>query len=158
MISSTYKPPSFDIVRMEEDDLDEVMKIESESFSSPWKRRHFEIALSDDTCCIVAKVAGKVVGYGIGWFVFREIHIANLAVDKELRRKGIGVILLRHMIDIAGERRVVIVTLEVRESNLAAINLYRKEGFREVTVRKDYYSRPREDAIIMAKFLRGDQI
>jgi len=143
---------------MGSDDLDDVVRLENESFSNPWKRRHFELALLDDTCCVVAKIGGKVVGYGIGWFAFREIHIANLAVAGGWRGKGIGSAILRYMMDRAGERGAVMATLEVGTSNIAAINLYRKEGFREIAIRKDYYTKPREDAIVMAKFLRGDRI
>ncbi len=156
MVPLAHNLPLIDIAGMREDDLDEVVRIENESFSNPWRRKHFEIALSDDTCCLVAKIDGRVVGYGIGWFVFREIHIANLAVDKDLRSKGIGKTLLRHMIDKASSRKAMVVTLEVRMSNLIAIALYRKEGFREVAIRKGYYSKPREDAVVMTKVLRGD--
>ena len=90
-----------------------------------------------------------ILGYGGFWIMAGEAHVSTLAVRPDHRRRGIGELLLVAMMDRAVERNAEVVTLEVRVSNVAAQNLYRKYGFHQVGLRKGYYSDNRENALIM---------
>jgi len=140
---------------MHEADLDQVMAIETDSFSLPWSRKNFEVELKKEFCfSIVALTNYKVVGYLIVWLVADEIHIANIAVHYEWRRHGIAEMLMR--IAIQNSKRFSWMGLEVRRTNRAARALYTKLGFIEVGERKNYYQLEGEDAILMAKVLKAD--
>jgi len=95
----------------------------------------------------------RIAGYGGFWLVMDEAHISTLAVRPDLRRRGIGELLLVSLIDWAIELHAAVVTLEVRVSNLAAQALYEKYGLVKVGRRKAYYSDNREDALIMTSGL-----
>ena len=133
-------------------DLDQVMAIETDSFSLPWSRNSFEVELKKESCfSIVALANYKVVGYLIVWLVADKIHIANIAVHYEWRRHGIAEMLMR--IAIQNSKGFSWMGLEVRRTNRAARALYTKLGFIEVGDRKNYYQLEGEDAILMAKYL-----
>jgi ribosomal-protein-alanine N-acetyltransferase len=133
-----------------EKDLQQVMAIETACFSSPWSRSSFLFELqSKDSCCILARLGNKVVGYGIGWFVLDELHIINIAVRSDWRRRGIGNKLLKFILSKAEAKGCRRATLELRASNEAARMLYEQHGFRPVAMRKAYYRRPLEDAVLM---------
>ena len=83
-----------------------------------------------------------------------EGEIANLAVTKEMRRQGIGEMLMEHATAMAKDNGVVTMYLEVRSSNIGAKSLYEKLGYSPIGIRKNYYREPREDAIVMAKVLK----
>lgn len=142
---------------MEEKDLDAVMAIEEISFQTPWSRQSFETELRKEiSICKVAVIGRDVVGYLIEWIVLDEVHIANIAVHPAWRRRGIGMKLME-----AGMARCdgfSWIGLEVRRSNDAAKSLYRRLGFHEVGVRKRYYTREGEDAILMAKSIREEML
>ena len=87
------------------------------------------------------------------WIIVGEGHITNIAVDPAYRNQGIGKAVLGSLIEEAERRKLTGVTLEVRESNIEAINLYKKFGFICAGIRKDYYHDTKEDAIIMWKYL-----
>lgn len=140
-----------EIRRMREQDLDEVNLIEHDLFSLPWSRASFlfEIADSKTSYTITAIKDSRVVGYAVGWFVADELHIGNVAVERSSQRKGIGRALLERMLAEAEVRNTAYATLEVRVSNVRAIDLYRRHGFRGVAMRKRYYSDNGEDALVM---------
>lgn len=146
----------FVVQEMSEDDLDDVVCIEVASFSNPWRRRDFEYALTKrDGHCLVALAEGRVVGYSIGFFVLGEYHLADFVVHPEFRNRGLGRRFLHAVLEMLESREVNHVTLEVRMSNAPALALYEKSGFQTVAIRRGYYSRPREDAFVMLKALRG---
>jgi ribosomal-protein-alanine N-acetyltransferase len=131
-------------------DLQQVMAIETACFSSPWSRSNFLFELrSMGSCCMLARLGNKVVGYGIGWFVLDELHIMNIAVRPDWRRRGIGCKLLRFFLSTGEGKGCRRATLELRASNEAARKLYQQHGFRPVAIRKAYYRRPLEDAVLM---------
>ncbi len=144
------------ILPMEECHIDEVHKIELESFSIPWTKGDFihEITNNKLAIYIVAVDEGKVVGYGGMWHVVTEGHITNIAVADSHRKKGVGTAILQEFIRIAIEREMIGITLEVRVNNQAGIRLYTKHDFKVEGFRKNYYSDTKEDAIIMWKMLR----
>lgn len=141
------------IRKMQLSDLDEVCNIEEASFSVPWSRNSFAEALADENnFLLVCEADGHVAGYADTWCVLDEATITNIAVREDLRGKGIGAMLLKTALDMAKERDISAVTLEVRKSNEPAIKLYNCFGFEAVGIRPGYYEKPTEDAIIMWKY------
>jgi len=139
---------------MKVSDLPEVLEIERVSYPTPWTERMFlDEMKTRQAQCLVAKVEidGKsVVGaYIIFWLVADEVHLHNLAVRNELRRQGLAFNLMKLMKDIGRQIGATRQTLEVRESNTRAINLYRKCGFVVKGRRPLYYTDTQEDALIM---------
>lgn len=146
----------FTLTQMGPEHLEAVLEIEQAGFSNPWRRRDFRYALArEGSFCQVALAEGRVAGYSVGFFVLNEFHLADFAVHPELQRQGVGGRLLTEVLELAKGREAYLVTLEVRVSNAAAIALYEKFGFRTVAIRRGYYSRPREDALVMLKPLKG---
>ncbi len=131
------------------DDLSDILKIERESFPSPWSREDFLAELRFGALSIVAELDGKVVGYLFARVVHDTMDINNICVSREFRGRGIGRRLLRECLDIAQKKEVRTVFLEVRRSNRPAINLYRSFGFSYVATRRGYYS-DGEDALVLA--------
>jgi ribosomal-protein-alanine N-acetyltransferase len=137
---------------MGQQDLDQVCDLEESCFANPWSRRSFLSDLdSRDSCCLVIRLKNLVLGYIIGWFVMDELHILNIAVHPRHRRKGLAQNLLSDILRRAKERGCRGATLELRASNEAALELYQGNGFRPVAVRRGYYRRPTEDAVVMLK-------
>lgn len=125
------------------------MAIERIAFTDPWSRGDFEDCLASGVQIFIAEEDNAVLGYIVGRAVHDQSEILNLGVTLQARRRGIGSGLVRHIIAAfaaAGAREVF---LEVRESNLAAQQLYREFGFRDVGRRRRYYRRPVEDAVIL---------
>ncbi len=138
---------------MKEGDIDDVLKIERSSFSTPWSREMFSCELTDHPFSylyVARNKKGKILGYICYWLVFDEMNILNLAVDKDFRQKDIGSALLKFVLEDGADRGAQSVILEVRRSNRAAIELYEKFSFRQAAVRKNYYENPEEDALLMA--------
>lgn len=139
---------------MDKADLPQILAIERQSFPSPWTAGMFTRELeSSHSVCLTARIniEGKsIVGaYIIFWLVADEVHLHNLAVKKEFRRKGLAFGLMEVMKEIAGENAITAQTLEVRESNIEAIKLYQKCGFVVEGIRPLYYAETHEDALIM---------
>lgn len=131
-------------------DVDEVFDIEQESFSDPWSKEAFSKAISDqNNSYLVTLKDGILVGYCGYWGVVGEGYIYNVAVRDKYRGQGIGLRMLEELVAEAAGRGITSLTLEVRRSNEPAIQLYKKLGFIEAGVRKNFYTMPLEDAIIM---------
>lgn len=141
------------IREMKESDLDRVMEIERQAFTPPWSKDAFLLELTKNLLAkyIVAEVDGVVVGYGGIWLIMDEGHITNIAVDEKYRQMGIGTKIMEGLIQLCIDRNIIAMTLEVRKSNEAAKALYKKFGFKEYGIRKNYYQNNNEDAIIMWK-------
>jgi ribosomal-protein-alanine N-acetyltransferase len=136
-------------------DLPGIMEIEDIAFDHPWSKESFvrEFALPFSRTLVAMRTkAPAIVGYLCRWLVADECHILNLAVDLHCRRGGIGTILMGEAIAEASRKQAAMITLEVRRSNLAARGLYRKLGFEERRLRKNYYGAG-EDAIVMERHL-----
>ncbi|MBQ9673186.1 MAG: ribosomal protein S18-alanine N-acetyltransferase [Ruminococcus sp.] len=131
-----------------------VKQIEDECFSRPWSLMSIEAELNKPgSCFYVVEKDGEAVGY-VGFnMVLDEGYIANLAVRENFRRNGVAKSLLSKVIDIAKENNLAFVTLEVRQSNTAAIALYSEFGFELQGRRKNFYRDPVEDGLILTKFL-----
>jgi ribosomal-protein-alanine N-acetyltransferase len=140
--------------------LDEVSGIELESYENPWTKSAFESELGKNPVswsrvALTTETPARVAGYCVAWVVFEHLHIQNVAVHPEHRRQGLGRLLVLRALEEGRARGVAAALLEVRRSNEVAQKLYRKLGFLEAGTRRDYYSRPREDALLFRKELGG---
>lgn len=138
--------------KMTVDDIDGVLKIEEEAFSLPWTKDAFmhEMTTNLHAYYVVAEnEEHQIVGFCGMWLVMDESHITNVAVTEHVKGRGIGEGLMREAIRVAKEHGVVLMTLEVRTSNMIAQNLYRKLDFQNGGIRKGYYSDNLEDALVM---------
>lgn len=138
------------IRKMTETDLSEVCAIEQATFSDPWSEEDFRSSLKEPgNGYLVAEEEGEIAGYCGYWGIAGEGYIYNVAVKKEYRRQRIGYQMLKTLLDESLGRGITSFTLEVRRSNEAAIRLYEALGFESAGVRKDFYTKPKEDAVIM---------
>lgn len=136
---------------MEKRHISDIARIEEMCFSSPWSEDAIGEELNNlHAHYFVAECDGIVCGYVGIHTVLDEGYITNIAVDLNFRRQGIASKLLETLIAKMGE--LTFITLEVRVSNNPAIALYKSFGFEEVGVRKGYYTKPSEDALLMTKF------
>lgn len=142
-------------------DLCAIEEIEEKCFSMPWTAAQLSTQLKDDRheFIVAADKNDQVLGYVGMMYILDEGYISNVAVSPEYRRQGIADGIISGLCRICDELNLSFVTLEVRASNEAAISLYQKHGFEPVGRRKNYYELPKEDAILMTKFLnRGNEI
>lgn len=139
------------IDRMTRADLDEVMEVEERAFASPWNRSMYlrELERLDARYLVAREDRGLLVGYCGVLVILDEAHIMTLAVREDFRRQGIAMCILLELIGNAEEIGARFLTLEVRKSNQAAINLYEKLGFQIMGERKHYYIDNLENALIM---------
>ena len=134
-----------------EKDAELIAEIERHCFSTPWTAE--QVKSSDDsTVFFLAKVDSKVVGYGGMYTVLDEGYVTNIGVLPDFRRQGIGAKIVNKLIDYSKEKALSFLSLEVRVSNTAAIELYRSFDFQEVGKRKNFYHAPKEDALIMTRY------
>jgi ribosomal-protein-alanine N-acetyltransferase len=131
-------------------DLKEVLAIEKVSFPTPWSENMFLEELHYPLCYdLVTELHGKIVGY-ISFLIVRdEIHLRNIAVRDDMKRRRIASTLIDRMFTISSEKGANYCTLEVRKSNHGAISMYKKFGFVVKGIRPLYYSDIHEDALIM---------
>jgi ribosomal-protein-alanine N-acetyltransferase len=133
-------------------DVDAVAALEAASFTNPWTRQMLadELARNEFARLYVLRLPGiPVAGFCACWIVVDELHINTIAVAAEHRGRGLGSALMRHIMQDVMEQGVTRATLEVRESNRAARQLYESLGFVRVGVRPGYYTEPPEDALIL---------
>jgi ribosomal-protein-alanine N-acetyltransferase len=156
---SRIVPMAIQIRNASSRDLPRILEIERLAFPTPWSLESFEreltlpfsrvmVAMGDGTAASPGADDGTILGFLCRWMVADECHVLNVAVHPESRRRGIGGVLVGEAIVEARSKGADVVTLEVRRSNLAARQLYRKFEFEERRLRRHYYG-PGEDAIIM---------
>ncbi len=137
---------------MTDGDIAEIALIEKECFSTPWSEESLRSELTNDGAVfLTAKTDGEVSGYIGMHTVLDECYIANIAVKNKFRRMGIGSLLLKQAENAAREKNCSFISLEVRVSNTPAITLYEKYGYVSQGERKNFYSSPTENALIMTK-------
>lgn len=132
-------------------DLDAIMGIEPQIYSHPWTRGNFVDSLKSAHNAWVLLQDNHIIGYALMMMVLDEAHLLNLSISKFYQKRGLGRMLLEHMIKIAQTLKATNMFLEVRTSNISAIALYENIGFNEMAVRRGYYPthNGREDAILM---------
>ena len=133
-------------------DVEAVSRIEQETFSMPWSPRDFlEMVEADYAYYYVAEVEGEIVGCCGIRNIAGEGEITNVVVASGFRGRGIGRMLMEHMLTEAPYHGIGDCTLEVRVSNIPAIHLYESLGFKSEGIRPGFYEKPKEDAMIMWK-------
>ena len=143
---------------MEPQDTEKVAYIEKNNFSEPWPESEFSKTLQDDKYIyIVAADGERIAGYAGCFVVLENADITNIAVDEEYRRQGIGYRLIELLSLKAADKGAESLFLEVRESNEPAKSLYEKNGFVKVGMRRNFYRKPDENAILMEKKLIGKE-
>ena len=147
------------IVDTRPEHLDDILLMEQQCFSVPWTHEQLMAQLSDFMHIFLAAEDenGRAVGYAGLMYVLDEGYISNVAVSPNRRREGIADMLLTELYERAKAKKLSFLTLEVRESNIPAQSLYKKHGYTEVGRRKAYYSRPKEDAVLMTCFLSEEE-
>lgn len=141
----------FDVSIASSDDISSIADIEWAVFSTPWSENAIRESFNAQTTFFIAKSGGKTLGYAGLSLICGEGYITNVAVYKEFRGMGIGKMLLDEMIEFAKNNDAEFISLEVRISNAVAISLYEKMGFLCEGRRKNFYTNPNEDAIIMTR-------
>ncbi len=143
-----------EIRRMGFDDIEAVTKIERENFSVPWDENGFlSFMIREGTVFLVAFLDNSLVGYCGLISAADEADITNVSVSLDVRHQGVGSRLVEELIKEAKDMGIKKIFLEVREGNISAIALYQKHNFKQVGVRKDYYEKPTENALLMLKEL-----
>lgn len=139
---------------LQEGDIEELARIEEESFTMPWSEKIFRDLLTRSYCCyVVAELEGKVVG-GCGFTnSCNEANIDNVVVDADFRGRGIARKMLQHLMELGESAGVTAFTLEVRAGNEVAIHMYETLGFHSEGIRPGFYEKPMEDAVIMWRYV-----
>lgn len=157
MVARTSARPDFHVCPFHSRDLDEILAIERESFTSPWTRAMFEAELQGNPFGRFfgafdngdVRPVKRLLGYICYWVVFDELRLMNLAVRPDCRRRGIASHLVRHAVEEGMSQGAARALLEVRASNHLAQKLYGTFGFRQYGRRRSYYTNPDEDAMLM---------
>ena len=140
-------------------EIEEVLAIEAASFTNPWTREMYLAELDNpslSSCYLARRADGEVIGFCSFWRVADELHINNLAVMPGARRGGVATALLTYVLREGARLGAVRATLEVRMSNDPARFLYERLGFAIAGVRRAYYTKPDEDAIVLWREGLGD--
>ena len=139
---------------MTESDIQEIAELEKECFSEPWSEDSLKDELTNETARFyVLRDNKKLLGYIGANNICGEVYITNVAVSGGCRGKGYGKKLVNHLLKQSELEKALFVTLEVRESNENAINLYEKCGFKKIGERKNFYSKPTENALIYTYYI-----
>ena len=139
---------------MTESDITEIAELEKECFATPWSENSLRDELSNETARFyVLRDSENLLGYIGANNICNEVYITNVAVSGKCRGKGYGKILVNHLIKQSEAEKAFFITLEVRKSNENAIKLYEKCGFKLIGERKNFYSKPTEDAIIYTYYI-----
>lgn len=149
-MSAPYQNVGFHVRWMIRRDMQEVLAIEAESFEFPWSEEEFIRCLRQRNCIgMVAELNDQIVGYMIYELHKNRLHVLNFAVDAAGRRQGVGAKMIAKLIGKLSPQRRSRILLEVRETNLAAQLFFRSQGFRAVSVLRDFYDDTTEDAYVM---------
>ena len=144
---------TFSLRKMNTAHIPSVAEIEKECFSSPWTQEGLAAEIENPSAeFFVLEAEGTVAAYMGMHIVLDECYIANVAVRRDFRKRGFGRRLVENALEVAKEKSCSFITLEVRVSNLAAISLYESCGFEKIGERKNFYTSPTENALIMTKY------
>lgn len=154
---ATLLQNSYSLRRMKEEDLPFVLEIENISFPNPWHEMTFRGEIHNHPISfpfvIVHKDQRRIIGYVIFWCIKDRAQINNIAIHPDFRRMGIAKAVLHQVLDQIKMAGANFITLEVRPSNFVARSLYNKLGFEVLGIKENYYHDPREDALILCKYL-----
>ena len=152
----TTKPISISFSYLSEKDIDSVFLIERQSSNNPWTQTQLLESINNPVNLAYSLIyKSEIIGYLIAMPVIESADILNIAIDSSYQRKGFGKALIKHLIQALNKRGISEVLLEVRQSNVSAIKFYLAQGFKEISIRKNYYTKNsnepsvKEDGIIM---------
>ncbi|MDD3363084.1 MAG: ribosomal protein S18-alanine N-acetyltransferase [Hespellia sp.] len=138
--------------KMKAADIEQIVSLEAESFPDPWSETSITDSMEQNfSLCLVAEDERVVVGYLIFYRNLDEGEILRIAVKSDHRRAGVGTMLLGAMRTYCEQKGIKRVLLDVRSSNKNAKKFYKKQGFAQDGMRKHFYSKPDEDAILMSR-------
>lgn len=151
-MSAIISPGLLQFRTMLEEDIPNIMRIETQAYQHPWTGGIFRDCLRVGYFCQVLEQDGIIQGYAVMSMAVGEAHILNICVRPGSQGQGLGNLILDHLIEAARRMGAEVILLEVRPSNRAAVHLYHSHGFNEVGMRKSYYPSydGREDALILA--------
>ena len=143
--------PKLDYRPLTEADLARVAAIEAGAYVFPWTFGNFRDSLLSGYQCIGCWTGRELIGYAIVMASLEEAHLLNFAVDSCWQRRGVGTLFLQHLVDGVRNQRLEMLYLEVRPSNVSAVRMYERFGFRQLGLRRDYYPSiaGREDALFL---------
>ena len=139
--------------RMEIGDIETVMQVETKAYTYPWTEGIFKDCIRVGYDCWLALAEDSIVAHAVISIAAGESHILNISVAEDQQGRGFGKQFIEFLVGIARQKKASVIMLEVRPSNIAAINCYNAVGFNEIGCRKDYYPGPngREDALLFAR-------
>ena len=148
----------FKIAPFSAEHIERASEIERDTFSEPWSSESLRLLCTPEyPSIVILNEGGECVGYVSSAKALDELEIINVAVDKSHRGRGLGTLLMQGFDELCASLEISLASLEVRESNLAAISLYEKFGFAVVGRRRAFYRAPTEDALVMIKnFQQGE--
>ena len=153
----TTRRTSISFNRLSSIEIPSVLSIEEQNSDDPWSQDQFTTSIENSkNLCYCLSLDGKTIGYLIALLAGDTADILNIGIDYDFQRKGYGTALLNHLIEELRKRYIAEIFLEVRAGNKSAIQFYKKQGFKEISVRKNYYTKNsknqshREDGIIMS--------
>jgi ribosomal-protein-alanine acetyltransferase len=140
------------IREMDVDDLERIVELEKDLFTSPWNKDDFIYELNENPFSYnYVLLENEIIGYIGLWINYDNASITTIGVDKRYQGRGYSEVLMDQVIDLVNENKCINMSLEVRVSNNKAIHLYEKYGFKKVALRKNYYQDNHEDAYLMIK-------
>ena len=143
-----------EIVNMDNEHIKDLTELEKECFHTPWTEKQLEEELKNEYSLFLVALNDKTVAGYVGCQITIDGgYITNVAVFPNMRGQGIAQKLLFELNNRIKEQRLQFITLEVRVSNIPAINLYKKMNYKEVGLRKNFYRNPKEDAILMTYYI-----
>ena len=153
----TTRRTSISFNKLTQVEIPSVFSIEEQNSDYPWSQDQFTTSIENsNNLCYCLSLNGKTIGYLIALLTLDTADILNIGIDPDFKRQGYGATLLNHLIEELRKRKIGEILLEVRAGNKSAIQFYKKQGFKEISVRKNYYTKNsknqshREDGIIMS--------
>jgi len=139
--------------RMDVGDIDTVMLVENQVYEFPWTSNIFADCIRVGYECWLASIEDNIIAHAVISIAAGESHILNISIHPAHQNKGIGKQFIEFLVDIARRGKASVIMLEVRPSNLRAINCYNAAGFNEIGCRKNYYpaANGKEDALLFAR-------
>jgi ribosomal-protein-alanine N-acetyltransferase len=134
-------------------DIEDVLALEERAFDDPWNARDFASELKNPRSFVqlLRDGKGELLGHVVFWIVLDQVEILDIAVAPEYRRRGLGGLLMEHVVSLSRQKNCRLISLEVRRSNEAALGLYESLGFKPIALRPRYYAHDNEDAIVMQR-------
>lgn len=140
-----------EIRKISENDIEAVASVEAEIFPDPWSVKSIKETYENSSACILGAYKEEcLIGYVIFYYVLDEGEIARIAVSPSYRRQGVADQIFAGLLDFCAEKEISRILLDVRVSNEPAIAFYRKSGFSDDGIRKNFYDNPKEHALLMS--------